>query len=54
MMTIFGAILSQVIMAKLVKMVKNALMAVMEWYIMATNMVETVTVEMLWPNQNGH
>ena len=35
MMTIFGAILSQAIM---VKMVKMALMAVMEWYDMATNM----------------
>ena len=35
MMTIFRTILSQAIMAKMVKMV---IMAVMEWYNMATNM----------------
>ena len=35
MMTIFRSILSQVIMAKMVKMV---IMAVMEWLNMATNM----------------
>ena len=35
MMAIFGTILSQAIMAKMVKM---ALMAVMEWYEMATTM----------------
>ena len=35
MMTIFRIILSQAIMAKMVKMV---IMAVMEWYNMATNM----------------
>ena len=36
MVTIFRTILSQVIMAKMVKM---AIMAVMEWYNMATNMI---------------
>ena len=35
MMTIFRAILSQAIIAKMVKM---AIMAVMEWHNMATNM----------------
>ena len=38
MMTIFGTISLQAIMAKMIKM---AIMAIMEWYDMATNMAIT-------------
>ena len=47
MMAIFGTILSQAIIAKMVKM---AIMAVMEWHNMATNMVVIGVYGKSWKN----